>query len=120
MWCWIVEKSKAIRVVILILGLIGGGIGLYLARSLCLTADQNLLCNRFQMGMELLSLNPERYTARVAGASMLSDILNGSSMSMMKKFCERLKPICFRQLYLAEILEDIRRVKLTTKVGRLS
>ena len=31
------------------------------------------------MGMELLSLNPERYTGRVAGATILSDILNSNS-----------------------------------------
>ena len=79
MWCWIVENSEAIRVAILFLGLLGGGIGLYLARWRCLTADRNLLRERCQMGMTLLSLNPERYTARVAGATILSDILNGES-----------------------------------------
>ena len=79
MWCWIVENSEVIRVAILFLGLLGGGIGLYLARWRCLTADRNLLRERCQMGMELLSLNPERYTARVAGATVLSDILNSNS-----------------------------------------
>ena len=79
MWCWIVENSEAIRVVLLSLGLLGGGIGLYFARWRCLTADRNLLRERCQMGMELLSLNQERYTARVAGATILSDILNGNS-----------------------------------------
>ena len=79
MWCWIVENSEAIRVTILFLGLLGGGIGLCLARWRCLTADRNLLRERCQMGMELLSLNPERYTGRVAGATILSDILNSNS-----------------------------------------
>ena len=73
MWCWIVENSEAIRVVILFLGLLGGG---YFAGWRCRTADRNLLRERCQMGMELVSLNPERYTARVAGATILSDILN--------------------------------------------
>ena len=84
MWCWIVENSEAIRVLILFLGLVGGGIGLYLARWRCLTADRNLLRERCQMGLELLSLNPERYTARVAGASILSDILIGSTVEYDK------------------------------------
>jgi len=79
MWCWIVEHSEAIRVVILSLGVIGGVVGLCLAAWRCLTADRNLLRERCQMGMELLSLNPERYAARVAGASILSDILNRRS-----------------------------------------
>ena len=80
MWCWIDENLEAIRVAILFLGLLGGVIGLYFARWRCRTADRNLLRERCQMGMELLSLNPERYTARVAGATILSDILNGSSV----------------------------------------
>lgn len=84
MWCWIVENSEAIRVGILFLGLVGGGIGLCLARWRCVTADRNLLRERCQMGMELLSLNPERYTARVAGASILADILNSDSIEYDK------------------------------------
>lgn len=79
MWSWIVGNLEAIRVAILFLGLLGGGIGLYLARWRCLTADRNLLRERCRMGMELLSRNPERYTARVAGATILSDILNSNS-----------------------------------------
>ena len=79
MWCLIVENSEAIRAAILILGLLGGGYGLYLARWRCLTADRNLLRERCQMGLELLSLNPSRYTARVAGATILSNILNSNS-----------------------------------------
>ena len=79
MWNWIVENSEAIRVVILFLGVVGGGIGLYLARWRCLTADSKLLRERCQMGMELLSLSRNRYTARVAGATILSDILNSNS-----------------------------------------
>lgn len=77
-WCWVVENSETICVVILFRGLVGGGIGLGLARWGCLTADRNLLRERCQMGMKLLGLNP-RYTARVAGASILSDILNSES-----------------------------------------
>ena len=79
MWGWIVENSETIRVSILFVGLLGGGYGLYLARWRCLTADRNLLRERCQMGMELLSLNPRRYTARVAGATILSEILNSKS-----------------------------------------
>ena len=79
MWCWIVNNAEVIRVAILFVGLLGGGYGLYLARWRCITADGNLLRERCQMGLELLSLNPERYTARVAGASILSDILNGNT-----------------------------------------
>lgn len=79
MWCWIVENSEEIRIVILFLGLVGGGVGLYFARWRCITADQNLLRERCHMGMDLLSLNPNRYIARVAGATILSDILNSSS-----------------------------------------
>ena len=79
MWCWIVENSEAIRIVILSLGVVGGVVGLCFAAWRCVTADRNLLRERCQMGMELLSLNPKRYTARVAGASILSDILNDRS-----------------------------------------
>lgn len=79
MWCWIVENSEEIRIVILFLGLVGGGVGLYFARWRCITADQNLLRERCRMGMDLLSLNPNRYIARVAGATILSDILNSGS-----------------------------------------
>ena len=78
-WCWIGENSEAIRVVILSLGVVGGVIGLCFAGWRCLTADRNLLRERCRMGIELLSLNPERYAARVAGASILSDILNDRS-----------------------------------------
>ena len=78
-WNWILENSEAIRVVILSLGVVGGLVGLCFARWRCLTADRNLLRERCQMGMELLSLNPERYAARVAGASILSDILDDRS-----------------------------------------
>ena len=79
MWCLIVENSEAIRVVILSVGVVVGIFGLCFAWWRCRTADRNLLRERCQMGMELLSLNPERYTARVAGASILSDILNDRS-----------------------------------------
>lgn len=79
MWCWVVENSEAIRVVILSLGLVGGVVGLCFAGWRRLIADRNLLRERCQMGMELLSLNPERYVARVAGASILSDILDDKS-----------------------------------------
>ncbi len=77
---WMIEHLEAIRAAILFFGLIAGGIGLYLARWRCLTADRNLLRERCQMGLELLSLNPQRYTARVAGASILSEILNSNSI----------------------------------------
>lgn len=76
MWCWIVSHADTVRNGLLFFGLIGGGIGLYFAWWRCKTADQNLLRERCQMGMELLSLNPERYIARVAGATILSDILD--------------------------------------------
>ena len=79
MWCWIVENSEALRVAILFLGLVGGGFGLILARRRCLTADRNLLREQYQTGMTLLSLNPQRYVARVAGAVSLADILNSDS-----------------------------------------
>ena len=79
MWSWIVENSEAIRIVILFLGVVGGLIGLCFARWRCLTADKKLLQEQCQMGMELLSLSPERYTARVAGAAILAAILNSSN-----------------------------------------
>ena len=79
MWCWLAENSEPLRVLLLIVGLLGGLFGLYFARWRCLTADKNLLRERYRMGMELLSLHSERYTARVAGASILSEILNGDS-----------------------------------------
>lgn len=75
MWCWLVANAEAIRAVILFVGLLGGGVGLYIARQRYLIADRNLLRERWQTGMELLSIHPERYTARVAGAAILSGIL---------------------------------------------
>ena len=83
--CWVVEYSEAIHIVILSLGLVGGGYGLYLATVRSRIADRNLLRERYQMGMQLFSLNPERYTARVAGASILSDILLDSNSTEYDK-----------------------------------
>ena len=79
MWCWIVENSEAIRVVLLFFGLLGGSIGLCFAGWRCRIADRNLLRARCQMGMELFSLNPEHYSNRAAGATILSDILNNNA-----------------------------------------
>ena len=79
MWSWILENPETIRNGILLLGVAGGFVGLRFARRRCLTADQNLLRERWQMGMGLLGLNPDRYGARVAGASILADILNDGS-----------------------------------------
>ncbi len=54
---------------------IAGLVGLVLAGWRCVTADRNLLRERWQMGMELLRRSPDHYAARVAGAAVLSDIL---------------------------------------------
>ena len=79
MWCWITGNSEAIHIAILFVGLLGGGYGLYLATLRSRIADRNLLREQYQMGMELLSYRPDRYVSRVAGASILSDILLDSN-----------------------------------------
>lgn len=78
-WCWIAGDAETTRNVILSLGLLGGFYGLHLARQRRLLADQELRRERCQMGIELLSLNPKRYSARAAGASILANILDGTS-----------------------------------------
>ena len=95
MWCLIAENSEAIRVVILLFGVLGGGIGLWLAGWRCITADRNLLREQCQMGMELLSLSPEHYTARVAGAAILSDILNSKSTEYESKILRAFEAFLF-------------------------
>jgi len=59
--------------------LIIGGIGLIFAGWRCRTADRNLLKERCQIGMDLLSRSPQNYAGRVAGAAILSDILSDKS-----------------------------------------
>lgn len=109
MVCWIVEHLEAVRVVILFFGLIGGGYGLYLARRRCLTADRNLLREQCQKGLELLSLNPERYTARVAGAAILSDILNSDSMEYDSNILRAFEAFLFSPPGFGMDLENHRR-----------
>lgn len=79
MWGWILKDLEAFRVAILALGLLGGVVGLCFAGWRCWIANRALLRQRCQMGLELLSLNSERYTARVAGASILSELLDNNS-----------------------------------------
>lgn len=80
MWCWLVSHADTVRNIILFVGLIGGLIGLCFAGWRCLIAYKNLQREKCQMGLELLSLHQERYTARVAGAAILADILNSKTI----------------------------------------
>ena len=74
-WCWVVGNPETIGNAILFVGVCGGLWGLWIATGRWRLANKDLLRQRCQLGIELLSLNPAHYSARAGGASILSDIL---------------------------------------------
>jgi len=76
--CFIAEHIEVINFIAISVFAI---FGLTFAWRRCRTADRNLLRERCQMGMQLLSqnLDSSHYTARVAGATILAEILDNKS-----------------------------------------
>ena len=83
MWHAIVDSSGAIHFLIVFSGSISGtfiaGLGLLLAIKKHRLLAQNSLREQYQMGMDLLNIKPRHHTARVAGVTILSQILNSKS-----------------------------------------